>query len=134
MSMFQWKPEYSVGYVPIDQQHMRLFELADELHTAMTAGKAKDVLGRTLASLISYTKGHFATEEGLMRTHHYPDYAKHKAEHDALTARVVQFEKEFQTASLATAINILPFLRDWLTHHIGQSDQKIAAFFKSKAA
>lgn len=133
MSMFQWKQEYSVGYVPIDEQHKRLFELADEFQSAMTAGKAKETVGKTLSGLIAYTKSHFATEEGLMRRHHYPEYSKHKAAHDGFTAKVVQFEKDLQTASLATAINILPFLRDWLTHHIGESDRKIAAYLNSKA-
>lgn len=132
--MFEWKQEYSVGYVPIDQQHKRLFELAEELHKAMIAGKAREVLGKTLSSLIAYTKGHFATEEALMRTHHYPEFAKHKAAHDALTAKVMGLEKEFSVGRQAIGVELLPFLRDWLTHHIGESDRKIAEYLKSKAA
>jgi hemerythrin len=134
MSMFQWKPEYSVGYAQIDEQHKRLFELADELHDAMIAGKAKQILGKTLGSLIAYTKAHFATEERLMRAYQYPDYAKHKAAHDELTAQVVKFEKEFQGAGLATTLTLLPFLRAWLIHHIGETDRKIASYLKSKTA
>ena len=132
--MFQWKQEYSVGYAQIDEQHKRLFELADQLHQAMTAGKGKEVLGKTLSNLIAYTKGHFATEERLMQKHKYSDYAAHKAAHDGLTARVVQFEKEFAAGRSAMTVDVLQFLRDWLTHHIGETDQKIAAYLKSQAA
>ncbi len=130
--MFQWKQEYSVGYAQIDEQHKRLFELADELHDAMIAGKGKQILGKTLAGLIAYTKAHFATEERLMRASQYPEFANHKAAHDALTAHVVKFEKEFQGAGLATTLTLLPFLRDWLTHHIGETDRKIASYLISK--
>ena len=134
MSMFSWQPEYSVGYPDIDNQHKKLFELADELHRAMTSGKGKDVLGKTLSDLIAYTKGHFATEERLMQAHHYPDYAKHKAEHDALTARVVGFQKEFEANRTALTVGLLQFLKDWLSHHIGETDRKIAAYLKTRAA
>jgi hemerythrin len=134
MSMFLWKQEYSVGYPEIDKQHKKLFELADELHSAMTSGKGKDVLGRTLSNLIAYTKGHFAAEERLMQTHNYPDYPKHKADHDALTARVVGFQKEFEENRAAMSVGLLQFLKDWLAHHIGETDRKIASYLKSKAA
>ena len=52
MSLFQWKESYSVGNTEIDAQHKRLFQLAEDLHTAMTAGKGKQVLTQTLAMLI----------------------------------------------------------------------------------
>ena len=134
MNMFQWKPEYSVGYAQIDEQHKRLFELASELHNAMAGGKGKEVVGKTLANLISYTKAHFATEERLMQSNHYPDYAKHKAAHDALTSRVVKFEKDFEAGRVALSVDLLQFLKDWLTYHIGETDRKIASYLKSQAA
>jgi hemerythrin len=134
MSMFQWKQEYSVGYPEIDKQHQKLFQLADELHAAMTGGKGKAVLGKTLGNLISYTKVHFANEEGLMQRHGYPDYPKHKALHDALTAKVVAFQKDFEANHTGMTVDLLQFLKDWLAHHIGQTDQKVATYFKSKAA
>jgi len=134
MSMFEWKPEYSVGHAEIDSQHKRLFALANDLYNAMTSGKGKGVLSKTLADLVSYTKLHFATEERLMLAHHYPEYAQHKANHDALTTKVVEFQKEFATGRVAITVSLLQFLKDWLQHHIGETDRKIAVFLKSKAA
>ena len=74
MSIFHWKEEYSVGHPEIDAQHLRLFQLADELHSAMTTGKGNAALNQTLASMIDYTKHHFSCEEQLMKKHFYPDY------------------------------------------------------------
>ncbi len=134
MSLFQWKDEYSVGHLEIDSQHKRLFQFAEELHSAMASGKGKDVLSKTLANLISYTKVHFATEERLMQQYHYPEYAQHKQSHDQLTSQVVQFQKEFEASRSSMTVQIMQFLKDWLVHHIGQTDKKIAAFLKQKAA
>ena len=134
MSIFSWKQEYTLGHSEIDNQHKKLFELAEELHTAMVGGKGKQVLAQTLSNLIIYTQKHFAMEERLMQTHRYPDYLKHKAEHDALTARVLGFQKEFASNRAALSIDLLHFLKDWLAHHIGDVDRKVAVFFRSKAA
>src|SRR4029077_1259800 len=95
MSLFQWKDEHLVGQPEIDSQHKRLFQLADQLHAAMTTGKGKDVMLKTLGDLIDYTKRHFAAEEALMQRSKYPSYAEHKVFHDKLTAQVVQFLTEF---------------------------------------
>jgi len=134
MSMFQWQQEYSVGYPQIDEQHKRLFELADELHAAMLAGKGKEILGKILGSLVAYTKAHFATEERLMQAHQYPDYAVHKAAHDGLTSQVIKFQKDFERGRAAMSVDLLQFLKEWLTHHIGETDRKIASFLKARAA
>ncbi len=32
MGLYDWKPEYSIGYPPIDLQHKQMFRMAAELH------------------------------------------------------------------------------------------------------
>jgi hemerythrin len=134
MSMFEWKPEYSLGHGAIDGQHQRLFALASDLHTAMTQGKGKGALSETLENLLAYTKTHFASEERLMQTHQYPEYAEHKAAHDALTKRVLDFQREFEDGRVGMTVELLQFLKDWLRTHIGETDRKVAMFLRSKAA
>ena len=134
MSLFQWKDEYLVGQVEIDGQHKRLFQLADQMHAAMTAGKGKDILSKTLSDLVDYTKRHFADEERLMQKCNYPDYPHHKEIHDKLTAKVVAFQKEFSAGHTAMSIQLMQFLKDWLQHHIGETDRKVAAYIRQHAA
>jgi len=134
MNIFQWKEEYSVDHAEIDTQHKRLFQLAGDLHSAMTEGKGKAALSTTLNSLIEYTKHHFACEEKLMQKHHYPDYAAHKAFHDDLTARVLEFEKSFTAGKTLMTVELFQFLKDWLSHHIGETDRKVSEYLKTKAA
>jgi len=134
MSLFDWKSELNVGHPEIDSQHQRLFRIAGEMHAAMLAGKGRAIMEKILENLVAYTKLHFASEEGLMQKHRYPEYPKHKAEHDKLTAQVVAFQKEFQIGHKSISIDLMKFLSDWLNHHIGETDRKIAAFLREKAA
>jgi len=132
--MFEWRTEYSLGHDDIDGQHQKLFELASDLYFALTSGKGKEALSMTLAKLVAYTKTHFADEERLMLAQHYPEYAEHKASHDALTAQVLEFQKEFRTGRIGMTVDLLQFLKDWLRNHIGQTDRRFGSFLKKKAA
>jgi len=134
MSIFQWKEEFSVDHAEIDTQHRRLFQLADELYKAMTASQGSAAAGQTLTNLVEYAKHHFACEERLMQLHDYPEYAEHKAFHDDLTARVLEFQRGFEAGRPAAAIEPSQFLKDWLSHHIGDTDRKVSVYLKAKAA
>jgi hemerythrin len=134
MSLFQWDEKLLVGHSDIDTQHKRLFQLADDLHQAMAAGKATAKLSEILGSLIAYTKMHFASEERLMQKYNYPDYAAHKALHEKLTAQVMDFQKDFSAGRAVLTIDLMQFLKNWLFQHIGKTDQKVAEFLRKKAA
>jgi hemerythrin-like metal-binding protein len=130
--MFEWKPEYAVGIGSIDAQHQKLFAIARELYEAMSAGKGKASLALILDRLVQYTATHFAHEERLMRVHDYPDFLKHKAQHDALTKQVLAFQKEFETGMVSMTVQLLQFLKNWLENHIMASDFEYAPCLKQK--
>ncbi len=131
--MFEWKSSYSVGVAVVDAQHQNLFAIAAELHTAMAAGKGKDVLARTLDRLVRYTEAHFLAEEQLMRNAKYPGLAEHQVLHRALTAQVKQFEKEFQEGKITMSVEIFHFLSTWLQQHIREKDRQYVPFVQKKA-
>lgn len=132
--MFEWKPEYSVQIPEIDAQHQRLFALAADLHAAMAEGKGKAVLAQSLAQLVDYTKVHFAAEERFMRQHGYPDTAAHKAQHDQLTAQVLELQNKFRAGNAALTLSLMMFLKNWLERHIAGSDQQYSAYIRGKLA
>ncbi len=120
--MFEWKNEYAVGIGSIDGEHQGLFAIGRELYAAMSTGQGKSVLARILDRLVKYTSVHFAHEERLMQLYHYPDFAKHKAEHDALVKRVLDFQTEFNSGRATMAVQVLQFVKDWLEKHIKGTD------------
>jgi hemerythrin len=128
--MFEWKNEYAVGIPSVDVQHQKLFSIARELYDAMSAGRGKASLAVILDRLVQYTAVHFAHEERLMRTHDYPDFARHKAQHDALTKQVLTFQKDFESGKVSMTVHLLQFLKDWLENHIKVSDFEYAPCLK----
>ncbi len=131
--MFEWMDTYSTGIHSIDAQHRNLFNVAEDLYTAMSNGQGRAAVGRTLDRLVQYTASHFAHEERLMRLHEFPDFVAHKTEHDKLTAQVLQFQTDFRAGKVTMTVQLLQFLKDWLQKHIQGSDQRYAPFLREKA-
>lgn len=135
MAFLAWSASLELGLPAIDKQHRQLVDLLNELHDAMRVGRGKDVLGKILASLITYTKTHFADEEAMMARVGYPGLTAHKAEHERLTARVVDAQRRFLAGTeLSMSMELMDFLRSWLVMHIQGSDSKVAAHLATRPA
>ncbi|MCB2188711.1 MAG: bacteriohemerythrin [Deltaproteobacteria bacterium] len=132
MAFIQWRPDFETGIAQIDREHKKLVGLVNELYDAMKAGAGNQALGKVLTGLTAYTKTHFATEEKLMSQHAYPAFLAHKAEHDKLTAQVVELGEKFQAGNPVLTVQVANFLKEWLSKHILSTDQKYAPFLRSK--
>ena len=133
MPLMTWNEKMSVGVKVLDDDHKRLVALVNELHDALKTGHGKDALGKILDSLVTYTKSHFAREEQFFARTNYPDSAAHKKEHDDLTNQVLLVQAKFNSgASTGLSLQVMNFLRDWLTNHIQGSDKKYGPYLNSK--
>lgn len=124
MAFYPWTEDLQVGIAAIDGDHKKLVQLINDLHEAMTQGRGKAVLGKTLDDLIRYTQEHFQREEQLMQRAGYSDYARHKQEHEQLVQEVVALREKFNSGNLMLSVQVSGFLRDWLTNHIMKTDKK----------
>lgn len=131
MGLFAWNETYSVGHPLIDREHKTLFGMADELHTAMLAGRGTETLAGLLTRLIDYTHTHFGHEEALMRAHRYPQMEQHIVLHRALTAQVQALKTKSAAGKTMITIEVMEFLRRWLDHHIRESDQLVAKYIQA---
>lgn len=132
MALFDWKDSFSVAVPKYDSQHKVLIDLINKLHQAMSEGKGKDVLEKTLLDLINYTKTHFADEEAEFKKHSYPEFALHKMEHEKLTMDVLKYYDNFKDGKGGLTIEMLNFLKNWLQNHIMGTDKKYSQFLLSK--
>ena len=132
MALLLWGPMLEVGVKEIDTQHRKLVDLANELADAVRAGKGKDVAGKILNELVSYTQSHFSTEERLMTLHKYPGAAEHKQLHQDLIKTVSDFKAKFLKGEATISEELMSFLRDWLTKHIMNIDKAFARDLKTK--
>lgn len=132
MPLLTWTDTYSVKVKTFDSQHQRLFSMMNDLHEAMRNGKGSLLIGRILGDLLEYTCNHFAAEEKVMERVAYPALASHRAEHNALTAKVRDFAREFNAGRAALSPALMQFLQDWLKKHIQGTDQKYSAFLNAR--
>jgi hemerythrin len=67
-----------------------------------------------------------------MQLHKYPDFAAHKAQHNALTKQVVAFQTEFNSGRANMPVQVLQFVKDWLATHIKGPDFAYAPCLKAQ--
>ena len=132
MALLNWSESYSVGIREIDSQHKKLIDLINSLHEGMKTGKGKELLGGILNELAAYTVYHFGFEEKLFAEFGYPETIIHKRQHSDLVAQVKKFIKSYNNGGGVITIEIMNFLRDWLSQHIVGADKKYSVFLNSK--
>jgi len=125
MALISWSNMLSTGISEQDNQHKKLIDLINQLNDAMQAGHGADVLGKVLNELVNYTVYHFGYEEKLMAQHKYEDTPAHKAEHAKFVQTAGDLKKKFDSGNAVITVEIMNFLRDWLTSHIMKTDKKL---------
>lgn len=132
MALIEWSDSLSVGVATFDEQHKKLIAMINNLNDAMKVGKSKEVLGGILKGVIDYTATHFASEEKAFDQFGYLQALAHKVEHKKLVAKVTQFDKEFREGKAMMSIEIMNFLKEWLSTHILGTDKKYGPFLREK--
>jgi len=131
--MFEWKDEYLLGVTAIDEQHKQLFRMGERFRDAVVAHKGPAMLNELLDSLARYMEGHFLVEERLMAAMDYPESEEHKAQHQKLRERLLDFQKRFDGGETVT-IQVLRFLSSWLHGHTAASDGQMGAYYRAHKA
>lgn len=120
-----WSKKLAVGVKAIDEQHMTLIELINQLSDAMYSGRGQNMLNKTLTVLETYALYHFDTEEKLMTAHKYDESEAHKSDHELFTETVKSFRRKFDSGQIVVSVEILCFLREWIIAHIIKTDREL---------
>lgn len=120
---FPWKDAYSVQVPEIDEQHKRLVAIINRLQDAMLQGRGRAVIESVLNDLEDYTRTHFTFEEQLLAKSGYPKLVAHEAQHKGFIAKLTQLRDEYRSGSITMSVQVMEFVREWLTQHILQEDK-----------
>ncbi len=126
--IFDWRPEYSVGFAEIDGLHRQVFRAAGELHTAIVAGQPQGTIEDLLARVVAVTQAHFTAEESLMESSQYPQSGRHKAAHETLSASLVACAQ-----GARPGVETMQTLKGWLLQHIDEEDRGLGRHLASRA-
>ncbi|MBE9502856.1 MAG: hemerythrin family protein [Proteobacteria bacterium] len=129
MALINWNDNMSVNVAEIDRQHKKLIDLINELYDGMMAGKSNEVLGKVLNELIKYTAEHFSTEERYFEKFNFPGALSHKDDHAELVKKITDFKTTFDAGKMVLSMDVMKFLKGWLTNHIQGTDKKYTTCF-----
>lgn len=135
---FEWNQSLSVGVDVIDQQHQELIKRINSLRDAMSQGKGRGEVAKTVDFLADYVVEHFDTEERYMARFDYAAAMHHKAEHRAFMEDFGKLKKQYDALESQGAItsfvtiDIQRRLVDWLINHIGKVDKSLGAFLSGR--
>ncbi|WP_027722238.1 bacteriohemerythrin [Maridesulfovibrio zosterae] len=124
----EWSDDLSVHVRTIDEHHMVLLDLINELYSAMRNRKTGEVVGEVTSRLLEYTIYHFGYEEKIFDKHKYSETEPHKKLHRIFIKKIEDFKDDIEAGNLASSTEIIRFLKDWLIKHIMVVDAKYTDF------
>lgn len=133
MSNIKWDPALETHESEIDDQHRRLFALASDLQEACDLCEDTDRIGEAVFALSDYVLEHFRDEESYMMRCGYPEIGPHRAMHDYLSGRTLQYTARHLNGEEQSVESLATFLVEWLTHHILAEDMRVVVYCKHMA-
>lgn len=129
IKMYEMKDEYLTGIPQIDEEHKRLFEIAEETYQLRNEEflvDKYDQIKAVLQELKDYTIMHFKHEEAYMESINYKKMFTQKIQHQGFIDKIEEIDlSDIDENSDETIDEILKFLTDWLISHILENDKQI---------
>lgn len=125
MALMAWNRSLEIGNPTIDEQHHKLVDLINQVHSVVASSDDRVAIGKVLAEMVEYTEFHFRFEEGLMTRAGYLRADAHKIEHQKFVDRLREFQKKFEGGKAKINVELMFFLTKWLREHIQQEDRKV---------
>jgi hemerythrin-like metal-binding protein len=124
-----WKDSYRLGVDRIDEQHMELFRMTEDLLNAVRDGATVEAYQKALGFLKDYVIYHFRDEEAYQASIHCSDMQAHKEEHRQFTQTVLDYEKRLKEDGFSkkTMKDLAGTVTAWLIYHVVDTDQKMIA-------
>ena len=124
-----WKDSYRLGVERIDNQHIELFRMTEDLVNAVKNGATVEDYQKVLAFLKDYVIYHFRDEEEYQASIHYSGIAAHKREHRQFTQTVLDYEKRLTENgfSVKTMKDLAGTVTAWLIYHVVDTDQEMVS-------
>jgi hemerythrin len=130
MAMYEMKPEYYTGINFIDEEHKKLFDIANTAYELLTnefIPDKYDYIMEVVNELRDYAKYHFDHEETYMNSINYRRVLSQKVSHDDFIERIGKYDADIvDEKQKESLLELLEFLTSWLVEHIYKKDKLIA--------
>jgi hemerythrin len=128
--MYEMKQEYFTGIKFIDDEHTRLFAIADECYELLTnqfLPDKYDYIVNIINELKDYARYHFKHEEEYMESIGYRRILSQKVAHSDFIEKIDGYDSEkIDENQKESLLELVDFLNTWLIEHILKKDKQIA--------
>ncbi len=133
-----WKEKYKIGVSLIDTQHEELFRRVTDFLEMLRSSEKWDQkitkVNETLNFMKDYVVIHFRDEEAYQKSIGYPDAVNHHKIHQDMVDYVLSFAHEYEQQGYKEELvqQFAGKLLAWLINHVVATDQKVAAYARSR--
>lgn len=131
--VFNFEAEFKLGIESVDQEHMKLVNMLNDVHRLVNEGKKNEAIEYFSLTLARYVSEHFAHEEAYMRQIGFPQVEEHAKIHENFKKSFMQSLPKLATYDDAAFRAALSDAFTWIINHIGRTDRKYAQFLMEKA-
>ena len=123
-----WNSNYSVGVNNIDNQHLRIMTIINDLYVSIQLQQGTGAIKAILLELLACARVQFRFEEDLLKALDYPGYEGHVRLHDEIRNRISILHHVAIDENEPELVLI--FLKEWWKNHILVEDMKYSEFVK----
>lgn len=127
VNLIKWKEEFIIGIDHIDEQHKKLFEIANRAYEILKSDLYVDKYNKiveVIEELKEYTIFHFKAEEEYMLSIGYKKFFSQKVEHTDFIEKIKNINlEEIDTDQDKYLLELLEFVVDWIGSHILEKDK-----------
>jgi len=129
--VIHWTQDMSTGNEELDNEHLKLFEIANKTFARSQEGASKEELEKLVNELLAYFEAHFKHEESYMQEIEYPHFQKHKETHEKILHKMKEFIKKISIVDTKMfEIELAVIVERTVVEHIVRSDVRIRNFLK----
>ena len=128
--MLKESEKYMYGVFEIDSEHSELIARAEKVMASYQNGEAESEILKLFEYLSAYVLVHFRNEEKLLGDYGYPELDAHKELHREFKQDVMSLQDDIKENGLTlnSRLKLTHLTTEWIDHHIGTEDKKIANF------
>ncbi len=129
-AIFKWKDSYKINQNMIDDEHKKLFAIAQKA-LSYRGSDTKKHIKTIIIELYNYMNLHFEHEEKFMESIKYPLLEKHKKLHAKIIEHINGFIKHLPTMKIEEfERKLIEYMDVWLVNHIVHEDKKIMCYLE----
>lgn len=125
MTLLHWRDEYRIGIAEVDHEHEELIGLINDLHATLEADRTSARIEEFLGEIYARISAHFALEEKDMRAHQYPEFGRHKADHERLLDEIRDLMDEHSASGVLDDQAFSNRLAAWFGDHFKTYDARL---------